>query len=1065
MKLKSLLTFLAVLLLIVPGKAQTLRRLDMGKNPLAQHFSKRSIPQPASLESTKVQVDDLSSHGIITTAPDGDHLFYARAGITYYTRYEEIYTGEQSGSVETVDCGDGTVYIKDIISSYAAGSWVKGTKKGNTITVATRQPIAYSEEYNATLSLRWGIIDLEGNLKAADDIADVITFEIEDGVISLQGTSADEAGKESRFIGIFWDDDNAATGSGDAETVWTPIEVVTKVDQLPYLNTFETVGEQAAFTIIDANGDGTTWGYIMNSDDEHYARYSYSEYNDADDWLVSPAIWLEAGKTYLMAFDTRIADSEENIEVKMGREATAEAMVTQVIDPTEVTWEENKTLSNDHVAVDETGYYYFGIHAISERDKYRLYADNFFFDEVEMGAPDAVTDLQVVPTPDQLEATVTFTAPSTSRNGNELTQNLSVELLRDGEVIYTFDNVKPGTAQTYVDNADDLTIGYHTYQVVASNEKGAGKKSDEVTVYLDAILEVPYTSDFTQEGTIATYQVIDNNNDGSTWQWENGYGTSYVYSSDNQGDDYLISPRIHLQGGKNYYMTVNAVTSGYPERLEVLLGKEPSVEALTTQVMAPVDVTNFNDPGDFFEQIFSVPEDGIYHIALHAISDADQDHLTVNFISIEDGPAPSSPAAPDFEVIPDAKGELIAEVRMTVPALAYDGIPLGNILYGGIDIYRDGEMIGSVYGAMPVGETLSYLDALDTNGYHEYRLIPYSCESGYGVRSARDTVYVGVDVPTAVGNFTAVDNVDHATLHWDKVGEVGVNDLYVNPEKVAYNIWSTRWEEGWFGMELTYDQQLASLTDNDTFDVVGSTVEGDQHWTYWVVEPESAAGTGDNSVTGLVMGAPYQLPVTEGFADNALHYFWDSDAELLVSSDSSDGDGSALALLSRYEGESYFISGKLDVKDADYPVLLCDVKGLGITQLNITGSIDGPVDETILQSGVPVTKEYTTVCIPLTALKNGRYAHVGFTAEFVNPTEFDWFGEVETLGDVLLVDNVRIVDDQELAIGGVEAASQSLLDVYTTDGKLVRRQAKSLAGLKGTFVVRQEGKGKTIVVR
>ncbi len=266
-------------------------------------------------------------------------------------------------------------------------------------------------------------------------------------------------------------------------------------------------------------------------------------------------------------------------------------------------------------------------------------------------------------------------------------------------------------------------------------------------------------------------------------------------------------------------------------------------------------------------------------------------------------------------------------------------------------------------------------------------------------------------------------------------------------------------------MELTYDQQLASLTDNDTFNVVGSTVEGEQHWTYWVVEPESAAGTGDNSVTGLVMGAPYQLPVTEGFADNALHYFWDSDAELLVSSDSSDGDGSALALLSRYEGESYFISGKLDVKDADYPVLLFDVKGLGITQLNITGSIDGPVDETILQSGVPVTKEYTTVCIPLTALKNGRYAHVGFTAEFVNPTEFDWFGEVETLGDVLLVDNVRIVDDQELAIGGVEAASQSLLDVYTTDGKLVRRQAKSLAGLRGTFVVRQEGKGKTIVVR
>ena len=77
-------------------------------------------------------------------------------------------------------------------------------------------------------------------------------------------------------------------------------------------------------------------------------------------------------------------------------------------------------------------------------------------------------------------------------------------------------------------------------------------------VYLDAILEVPYTSDLTQEGTIDAFKVIDHNDDGSTWQWENGYGTYYVYNSDNDGDDYLISPRIHLQGGKNYYMIVNA---------------------------------------------------------------------------------------------------------------------------------------------------------------------------------------------------------------------------------------------------------------------------------------------------------------------------------------------------------------------------------------------------------------------------------------------------------------------------------------------------------------------------
>ena len=1065
MNSKSLFTLLAALLLIAPGKAQTLRRLDMGKSYQVRHFSMRSLPQPAPQEQEKKKdlPDDASSHGIITNAPAGERHFYSRSGTTYFVRNEEINTGEQSGSIETVECGDGIIYIKDIISSYTAGSWVKGTKNGNTITLATRQPIAYSKDYDITLSLRKGIVDPEGNFKV-DNNANVITFEIEDGVIRLLGTSVDTEGTESQFIGIFWDDNDNATGYGDVETVWTPIEVITNVDQLPYLNMFETVEEQAAFSIIDANSDGITWSYIMNSNNDHYARYSYSESNDADDWLVSPAIRLEVGKTYLMAFDTRITDSEESIEVKMGKEATAQAMTTQVINPTEVTWDVNKTLSNDHITVDETGYYYFGIHAISERDKYRLYADNFLTDEVEMEAPSAVTDLQVVPTTDKLEATVTFTAPSTKRNGSALTGNLSIELLRGGKVINTFSDVVPGATLNYVDNAGDMTIGYHTYQVVAYNEKGAGKISNEVAVFIDAILDVPYTHDLTQENAINAFKVIDHNDDGSTWQWEDGYGTSYVYNSDNEGDDYLISPRIRLQGGKNYYMIVNAVTSGYTERFEVLLGKESTVEALTTQIMTPTEVTNFDAPGDIFEQIFSVPEDGIYHIALHAISDADKDLLSINFISIEDGPAPASPAAPTFEVIPDAKGDLSAEVKITIPKLAYNGTSLNNSFDGGIDIYRNGEKVGSINGVMYVGNTVSYMDYPDTHGYHVYQVIPFN-ESGNGLKSVKKTVYVGVDIPIPVKNFTAIDNIDHVILNWDKVGDVGVNDLYVNPEKVSYNIWSTKWEEGWLGKELIYDQKLASLLDGNTFDIATSTTDGDQQWTYWVVEPETVAGVGENSVTGLVTGAPYNLPISEGFADNTMHCFWTSDAEQLMSSDASDDDGSALMLLNRYEGKCYFLSGKINVKDAAYPVLLFDVKAQGINQLNITGSIDGPEKETTLQSGVPITEEYATVCIPLITLKNSNYAHVGFTAEFVNPTEFDWMGEVQNLGDVLLVDNIRIVDDQALAISGIKADTQSLLDVYTTDGKLVRRQAKSLAGLRGTFIVRLEGKGKTIIVR
>lgn len=91
---------------------------------------------------------------------------------------------------------------------------------------------------------------------------------------------------------------------------------------------------------------------------------------------------------------------------------------------------------------------------------------------------------------------------------------------------------------------------------------------------------------------------------------------------------------------------------------------------------------------------------------------------------------------------------------------------------------------------------------------------------------------------------------------------------------------------------------------------------------------------------------------------------------------------------------------------------------------------------------------------------------MGFTAEFTTPSEFDFFGELQTLGDVMLIDNVRIVDDQALAVGQVENNTSHALDIYTLDGRLMRRNAKSTKGLKGAFVVHQKGgKGKTVIVK
>lgn len=1057
-RLFTLMTVLAAMVLTLSAQTLPIRPLQPSKKSGISTRDCTPTSRPAHrIQAASGEVKD--EHGIITTPAEGQRKVYLRAGTAYYLNDDVMNVGEQDGILETIECADGTIYIKDIISNYGANSWVKGTKNGSTITIPTRQPILYVANYDATVSIKYGYLNSEEEMVAADNLGEYFVFHAEDGVFKLEGTST---GAGSVFMGIFWDDDNAATGYGDALTTWTPLNIIEQVDELPYVNDFETDEQRYSFNFIDANHDGITWNHIYNTDDEHYLRYQYNTYEKADDWAVSPAIKLEAGKLYCVAFDTRSSSSEERIEMKMGKEATPEAMTQVVFEPIEVAWDENKTFENRRVSVEETGYYYFGIHAISNEDTNRLYADNFTVEEIETGAPAAITDLAVVATKDKLEATVTFTAPSTNIIGETLTGQLtSIELLRDGDVIHTFENVTPGTAISYTDQDEELTLGNHTYQVIAYNDKGMGEKSETVTVFLDTILEVPYTADLTDEDTFGAFRVLDANEDGSTWGWEEGYYTNSIYNSDNAADDYLISPRLHLQGGKNYNLVVNALTSGYTERMEVKIGKEPTVEGLSTVILEPVDVTDFSNEGEFFEKVFSVAEDGIYYIALHAISDADMDRLTINSLTVEDGPAPTAPAAPELAVVPDAKGELLAEVKVTAPTLAFNGSALSNLTK--IDILRDGEVIATLDN-VAIGAPATYTDKPEEIGHYTYQVIPYNAD-GMGMKSEKVTVYVGVDTPRAVETFTVADNGTSVTFNWDKVGDVGYNDLYVNPEKVDYNLYSTFWEQNWWGgSDLFYNENtlLGTVRDADTYTLSLNTDEGDQEYQYWVIVPQNEAGEGENTVTGLLTGAPYQLPLQETFTDDELHYFWDTDGEPMSFALASDGDKSALALLSTEAGVKYFSTGKISIKDVADPVMAIDLMATGISQLTVKGSVNGG-EMRVLQENIPITQAYTTINIPLSTLKDGRYAQVTIEAEYTTPTEFDFFsGEVTTLGDVLAIDNIRIGSSQY--IDGIQEMTTDETKtgaIYTLDGRQVRTQADGLKGLKGIYVV----KGKKFVVK
>lgn len=1263
---------------------------QMKKNDSAVALLTREFnPATASANKAPRKAETVDEHGIITAPAEGETKYYTRSGSAYYySSSSGAVLEEQSGTVTIVETSDGVVYIKDPVTEFAQGSWVKGTKDGNTITISGAQPLYYvsTSEYAATLSLNWGTKNESGYTRGTGDI----TFTIDGNTITLQGSSADN------IIGVFWDDDNSWQGYGDYNTVWTLDEgyvppstdlvelpagatvqewyaegtgskavpsaakvafvenevyisgifsdfpeswikgtlsgttvtfeggqylgksgtldcwvlsttsgssiddaftftydseaqtltldegqyllangkidevyylayinaltlyaeepAPTQIDVLPYSNDFSDASLQKHFSIIDANNDGSTWSFYSGS-----VRYKWSTSNAGDDWLISPAIKLVAGKKYHFSINAKAetASYPEKLEVKAATEATAEALSAgSVVIPEEnVNYATFKPLENEEFTVSTSGYYYFGVHAISDADMYYLTVDDFLIEampvtapytgdftqegtmddyssidnngdgktwawsasygayysyntasaaddylilpikleasknynvtvtastantnykekfEVKVGkagtvdaltttaiseqefastvdtdfegsftseeegiyyvaihatsdadmwrlnikklvieagaegdAPAAVDGLTVTPLDDVLGATVAFNAPTKSIDGSDLAEGdiTKIEILRDGNVINTIENPAPGSAQSYVDNAADLTIGNHKYQVIPYGASGVGEKSEEITVFLSSILTVPYTFDLASD-IISTFSVIDNNADGKTWKWSASYGTYYGYNSANAADDYLISAPFRLEAGKNYMITVGAKGSkNFPERLEVLVGQEATVAGLTQTVIPATEVAtgNFDD----YEGEFTVSADGIYYIAVHAISDADKFNLQLNKLSIEKGAEPTAPAAAtDLTAEAGAEGALEVNLAFTAPANAVNGSALSGT--EDIKIYRDDVLVNTLTGVTP-GSAQTWQDTNVEDGKTYTYYIVAANESGDGQKSEKVSVFVGQDVPAVVTGFTkTADTAESITFAWDEVK--GVNGGYIDAANATYNIYKLAIESSIFGNYLVEDGQIGSVEGATTGTIDYPVDEGDQNYQYFGISAKVGENESDptGAYTYALVGAPYELPIEEGFKDKSLHYLWDTsiNAALGVTEDASDGDGTALALQADSDygeaGEVTFFTGKVNLNPAANPTIIFDAKKGTSNITDLTIFVLSPDGTSTDVETVTLTDAYQTfkVSIPASA-KNGRYNQVGFKANF------------PATGESIIIDNIKITD-------------------------------------------------------
>ena len=859
------------------------------------------------------------------------------------------------------------------------------------------------------------------------------------------------AGKKLVYLNFPFDYDRIGVKSiytGGGETNETEIQWLTikedkpVIDVLPYENALNTEALFGEFTVLDVNGDGKTWGFDATN---KFAAYSYSSNNAADDWFVSPAIKLEAGKAYHIALDAANYGYPERFEVKLGKELSADALTTEVIPATDVTEKDFITYENEQVTVPETGYYYIGIHAISDPDEFKLFVKNFVVEAgLDPAAPAAVDNFNVAAADGVLEATISFNAPTKTIGGQNLEDLDGIIVKRDGNVIKDLKDVTPGVSYEYVDNADDLTMGNHTYQVIAYNAAGSGAKSEEKTVFLSAVLSVPTTFDLTKKDVFEIFQVIDANDDEKTWKWSESYGTYYSYSSSLAADDYLVSAPVKFEAGKNYrvVVTANCADAGYPEAFRVLVGKEATVAGLNTLIADTTWVAT--EEAESNEAEFTATEDGTYYVAIQAVSPANMWRLNISSLAIEKGAEPTAPAAvTEFAAVAGEKGALEVNVSFNAPAKAVNGSDLTDNLT--INVLRDGEVVKTFEAAAP-GSSLNWKDEnVEQSKTYVYQVVA-SNASGAGLKSDKVSVYVGFDVPADLANLTATDNATSIKFAWDKVGEVGATGGYVNPAAVDYEVWSLKIVETMLGQSLDYDQLLASETDKDNYVLAENTDEGVQDYKYWAVQPVNVAGVGTPAVASMLVGAPYTLPFFESFTGSAFHYIWDysSNAGIFVSEESSDDDAVALQLTALDEpGTVDIFTGKVSLKNAANPTLLFDVKSATVSKINVIGSVEGG-KFTAIQADAPVTSEYTTIKVPLNDLKDARFVQLGFSADFANATieDIDWetYEYVYTWGDLLNIDNIRIVDlyehDVEVALNApasVVAGSAAKLQVKVSN--------------------------------
>lgn len=373
------------------------------------------------------------------------------------------------------------------------------------------------------------------------------------------------------------------------------------------------------------------------------------------------------------------------------------------------------------------------------------------------------------------------------------------------------ENVEVASHHTSTTFTETLPTGVkrYAYRVVPFN---GDNKQGEATVSNALIYgnsyELPYKDDFSMEGAIDVYTLIDGDGDGQNWNI-NAYSTpvyltsSVTYSENvDVTDNWILSPKMKLEAGKLYRVTLHMrnTWAGNPDFMAVGYTDGDTRESIN--VVGNIEVNTPSMTLLDHNTDFSVEASGDYKIALGFITPRGQGGgvFIDNFEVTEVGSLTAPAAVTGLTLTPDADRAPKATLNFTAPSNAIDGSSLSGQQLTAV-IYRDGAAVGEKTGIVP-GAAVEWVDDTDpAPGTHTYT-VRMKNTSGEGM-DASASAFIGVytipfsdslDSREAVTYYTYktlgfTDNELNSEMHFPSYGDPCLEVDHMNFTDEHHEMW------------------------------------------------------------------------------------------------------------------------------------------------------------------------------------------------------------------------------------------------------------------------------------